>query len=29
VVQESGLSETDLAKIYGGNARRLLHIDPL
>jgi bacteriocin-like protein len=23
------LSETDLAKIYGGNARQLLHIDPL
>jgi aminocarboxymuconate-semialdehyde decarboxylase len=29
VVQESGLGETDLAKIYGGNARRLLHIDRL
>lgn len=29
VVQDSGLSETDLAKIYGGNARRLMHIDPL
>lgn len=28
VVQDSGLSETDLAKIYGGNARRLMHIDP-
>jgi predicted TIM-barrel fold metal-dependent hydrolase len=27
VVQESGLSETDLAKIYGGNARQLLHIE--
>jgi aminocarboxymuconate-semialdehyde decarboxylase len=27
VVQESGLSETDLGKIYGGNARQLLHID--
>jgi ABC-type nitrate/sulfonate/bicarbonate transport system substrate-binding protein len=29
VVQESGLSETDLEKIYGANARRLLHIDQL
>ena len=29
VVQESGLSETDLAKIYGGNARQLLQIDQL
>jgi aminocarboxymuconate-semialdehyde decarboxylase len=29
VVQESGLSETDLTKIYGGNARQLLHIDQL
>jgi predicted TIM-barrel fold metal-dependent hydrolase len=26
VVEESGLSATELAKIYSGNARRLLHI---
>src|SRR5262249_10142167 len=27
VVQNSGLNESDLVKIYGGNARRLLHIE--
>jgi aminocarboxymuconate-semialdehyde decarboxylase len=29
VVDGSGLGEADLAKIYGGNARRLLHIEQL
>jgi predicted TIM-barrel fold metal-dependent hydrolase len=28
VVGASGLSETDLAKIYGDNARELLRIEP-